>query len=346
MVKPRTALDGLKVCEHGGERIKNKKNGILDFSVNLNPYGPPVFIANAIQEAIEELSLYPETECSALREQIARKYDREENEILVAAGSSELIPLVALTFVKQRVLIPEHTYGEYETAATMMGAKIERVAMPALRINPGLILDKMMQDDVVFICNPNNPTGQYLGKTEIELMVEEAERVDALLVFDEAYVDFVGNAFPSPDLRSPNIIILRSLTKSFAIQGVRIGYAISSADHITEMRKIKVPWSVSVFAQKIGAAVLGSKGDEFLAQTREKIEKSKRRIEDACGIHSDANYYSLDVGNSRDVKRALLKEGIMVRDCTSFGLPSHIRFSVKRDEENELLLHHLLRFFP
>ncbi|RZN41484.1 MAG: histidinol-phosphate aminotransferase family protein [Methanophagales archaeon ANME-1-THS] len=345
MVKPRVALAGLKVCEHGGERLKNKNGPIIDFSVSLNPYGPPDFIANAIQEAVEELSIYPETECSELRALIARKYNREENEILVAAGSSELIPLVTLTFVNQRVIIPEHTYGEYETAARMMGAHIEYVEMPALQITPELIVEEMRTDDVVFLCNPNNPTGQYLGKPEIELMVDEAERVDALLVLDEAYVDFVRGAFPSTELRSPNLIILRSLTKSFAIPGVRIGYAIAAADLITEMRKIKVPWSVSVFAQKIGAAVLGSKGDEFLGHTREKLERSKRRIEDAWGIHSDANYYILDVGSGTEVKSALLKERIMVRDCTSFGLPSSIRFSVKRDEENELLIRHLMRFF-
>jgi len=344
MVKPRAALDGLKVCEHGGERIKNKKKEIIDFSVSLNPYGPPEFIADAIREALEELSFYPETECSELREKIARKYHREENEILVSAGSSELIPLVALTFVKEKVLIPEHTYGEYEIAAGMMGAQINRVEMPSLQIKPELIVEEMKTDDLVFLCNPNNPTGQYLGKTEIELIVEEAERVDALLVLDEAYVDFVGKAFPSHDLPSQNMIILRSLTKSFAIPGVRIGYAIASADHLTEMRKIKVPWSVSVFAQKVGAAVIGARADAFLAETREKIEKSKERIENALGIHSDANYYILDVGNALDVKRALIKERIMVRDCTSFGLPAHIRFSVKRDEENDVLMQHLMRF--
>lgn len=345
MVKPRAALDGLKICEHGGKREGDANNEIIDFSVSLNPYGPPDFIADAIQDAIAELWLYPETECTELRERIAQRCNREPEEILVAAGSSELIPLVALTFIKERMLMPEHTYGEYEIAATMMDAKIERMAMPALRIKPELILERMKSDDVIFLCNPNNPTGQYLGKTEIELIVEEAERVDALLVLDEAYVDFVGKAFPSHDLHSPNIIILRSLTKSFAIPGVRIGYAISLADHITEMKKIKVPWSVSVFAQKIGAAVLGSKGDEFLVRTREKIEMSKRRIEEAFGIQSDANYYILNVGNAPEVKRALLKERIMVRDCTSFGLPSHIRFSVNRDEENELLIRHLMRFF-
>jgi histidinol-phosphate aminotransferase len=345
LVKPRAALEGLKVCEHGGKLEGIERDEIIDFSGNLNPYGPPDFIPDAVRAAIEEIRLYPDTECSELRATLAEKFGCEEREVLVGAGVSELIQLVALTFVKKRVLIPKHTYGEYEIAAGMIGAKIKRIEMPDLRINPGLIVDTMKPDDVVFLCNPNNPTGQYLGKDEVELILEAAERVDALVVLDEAYVDFVRNTFPAYDLPARNMIILRSLTKSFGMPGVRIGYAISSVENIKEMRKIKVPWSVSVFAQRIGAAVIGVEGDDFLAQTREKIERSKEKIEKAFGIRSDANYYILDVGNAPEVKRALLKEGIMVRDCTSFGLPSHVRFSVRTDAENDLLMHHLMRFF-
>lgn len=339
LVKQRVALHGLKVCEHGGKREWNNKNEIIDFSVNLNPYGPPDFVSDAIKEAIEEINVYPDTECGELREKISQKFGCETDEVLVGAGVSELIQLVALSFVKNRVLMPKHTYGEYEVAAGMMGAEAERIEMPALRIKPELIVEEMKPDDVVFLCNPNNPTGQYLGKNEIEQIIDEAESVDALVVLDEAYVDFVRNAFPSHKFSTQNMIIFRSLTKSFAIPGVRIGYAISSEANIKEMRKIKVPWSVSVFAQKIGMAVIGVEGDDFLAETREKIERGKGKIEKRFGIHSDANFYILDVGNAGEEKRELLKQGIQVRDCTSFGLPSHIRFSVRKDEENDLLMH-------
>ncbi len=338
MVKPRAALHGLRVCEHGGNVEKGNEGEVIDFSVNLNPYGPPDFVYDAIKEAMEEINLYPDTECSELREKISQKFGCEADEVLVGAGVSELIQLVALSFVKNMVLMPKHTYGEYEVAARMMGAKDKRIEMPSLRINPELIVEEMKPDDVIFLCNPNNPTGQYLGKNEVEQIIDEAERVDALVVLDEAYVDFVSDAFPSHNFSTQNMIIFRSITKSFAIPGVRIGYAISSSENIKEMRKIKVPWSVSVFAQKIGAAVIGVEGADFLAKTREKIERSKEKIEKAFGIHSDANFYILDVGNAGEVKKKLLKQGVHVRDCTSFGLPSHIRFSVRKDEENELLM--------
>jgi histidinol-phosphate aminotransferase len=336
LVKPRVQLSDLSVCEHGGEHDGAE---VIDFSVNLNPYGPPEFVHEVIKDAIEAIKLYPDTECSELRARISQKFGCDTDEVLVGAGVSELIQLVTLAFMKNRALMPQHTYGEYAVAAKMMGAKIKRIETHDLRINPELIIDEMKPDDVVFLCNPNNPTGQYLVKHEVAQLIEEAERVDALVVLDEAYVDFVKYAFPAHNLSTQNMIILRSLTKSFAIPGVRVGYAISAAENIKAMEKIKVPWSVSVFAQEIAAAVISTEGDAFLAETIEKVEQSKDKVENALGLHSDANFHIMEVGNARESKRELLGAGIRVRDCSSFGLPSYIRFSVRTDEENELLIH-------
>jgi len=350
MVKPRTPLHDIEICEHGGKVEKANVDGVIDFSTNLNLYGPPDFVLSVVKEATLEISTYPDTESHELREKIAKKIGCEEEEVLVGAGISELIQLVALSFVTEtdRALMLKHTYGEYEAAAKMMGGRINRIEMPGpgLRVYPEQIVEEMKPNDVVFLCNPNNPTGQYLGKKELGQIVEEADRVDALVVIDEAYIDFVENAFPSHHTFSTqNLVILRSLTKSYAIPGIRLGYAISSVENIRAMRKVKVPWSVSVFAQKIGMVVIGKEGDDFLTDTRKKIERSKVRIENRLRerdmhVESDANFYILDVGNgkAKEAKRELLKQGLLVRDCTSFGLPSHIRFSVRKDEENERLM--------
>lgn len=350
MVEPRTALQGIEICEHGGKREKDGAGGVIDFSTNLNPYGPPDFVFSAIKEAMLEINTYPDTESRELREQISKKCGRKDAaaaEVLVGAGVSELIQLVALAFVRDRVLMPKHTYGEYELAAKMMGGTINRIEMPGLHVYPERIVEEMKPDDVVFLCNPNNPTGQYLGKNELWQIIGEAERVDALIVLDEAYIDFVENAFPSHTFSTRNLVILRSLTKSYAIPGIRLGYAISSEENIMAMRKVKVPWSVTAFAQRTGSAVIsGAEGsDEFLADTREKIKRNKVKIENRLRerdmhVESDANFYVLDVGPEKasEVKRELLKQGLLVRDCTSFGLPSHIRFSVRQEEENERLM--------
>ena len=341
MVKPRAALDGLEACEHGGAREGATEKSGLDFSVSLNPYGPPNFVPRVIREAIGDIDVYPDTDCTDLRTKLAEKFGCEQSEVLVGAGVSELVQLVALSFVKERVVIPRHTYGEYEPAARLMGAHITRVEMPDLRIDPDMIAEAMQPEDVVFLCNPNNPTGQYLSRDAIARIVEVAERVDALVVLDEAYVDFVTGAFPAHAFPKSNLIILRSLTKSFAIPGIRIGYALSSEAIIRALEKVKVPWSVSACAQKVGAAVIDPEGDAFLAVSRARIARSKRKIEQVLDVHTAANFYIFDVGNARGVKKELLTHGIQVRDCTSFDLPAHIRFSVRTDEENERLLRFL-----
>ena len=337
MVEPRVRAEELRECEHGGSIVR----GVTDFSVNLNPYGPPDFIFDALKACMGEIKNYPDVESVQLKALIARKFGCLESEVLVGAGVSELIQLVAIGFVKKRAVIPAYTYGEYEKSVRMMGAEVKKIEMPGLELKPELISEAMQPDDVVFLCNPNNPTGQYIPEEGLSLLIDEAERVDALLVLDEAYIDFVNDAFPSHSYLSStgNLLILRSLTKSFAIPGVRVGYALGSEPVISVLRQLKAPWSVSVFAQRIGEAVLGAAGDKFIEDTRWKISKSKRRLERELGIHSDANFYILDTGRvASEVKAELLSRGLAVRDCTSFGLPSHIRFAVRKDEENEILM--------
>ena len=256
MVKPGVRVEELPECEHGGSTVR----GVTDFSVNLNPYGPPDFIFDVLKACMGEIKNYPNVESEQLKALIARKFGCLESEVLVGAGVSELIQLVAIGFVKKRAVIPTYTYGEYEKSVRMMGAEVKKVEMPSLELKPELISETMQPGDVVFLCNPNNPTGQYIPDEGLSLLIDEAERVDALLVFDEAYVDFVNNAFPSHSYISStgNLLILRSLTKSFAIPGVRVGYALSSEPVISVLRKLKTPWSVSIFAQRIGEAVLGA----------------------------------------------------------------------------------------
>lgn len=332
MVNPRDPIRNLSICEHGG----TGRNDIIDFSVNTNPYGPPNSVFDAVREAMDSLNTYPDPESSELRVKIAEKCGCETRQVLVGAGVSELIRLVAMSFVKERALMLKHTYGEYEIATKLMGSNVKRIDMPNLKIRLDLVLREIKKDDVIFLCNPNNPTGQYLRKREIKQIMEKAEMVDALLVIDEAYVDFVSDAFSSHELISPNLIILRSLTKSFAIPGVRIGYAISTSENIRVLRKVKVPWNVSVFAQKMGEMTIGE--EDFLKETRDKIENNKRWIEERLNVYSDVNFYVLNVRDAKKVKRDLLRCNILVRDCTSFGLPSHIRFSVRTQRDNEKLL--------
>ncbi len=126
---------------------KDEVKGVIDFSVNLNPYGPPDFVFTAIKEAMTEIKMYPDTESKGLREKISKRFGCKEEEVLVGAGVSELIQLVALSFVKDRVLMLKHTYGEYGVAVQMISAEIKRIEMPGLRIYPALIVEENGADN-------------------------------------------------------------------------------------------------------------------------------------------------------------------------------------------------------
>ncbi|MDY6931149.1 MAG: histidinol-phosphate transaminase [Halobacteriota archaeon] len=336
MVEPRSSVLDLKICEHGGRSGANA--GIIDFSASLNPYGPPDSIYAAIRKATEEIGLYPDNNSNELRMAISEKLGITVEGLLVGSGSTELIRLVAMTFVSKDVLIPKHTYGEYGPASEMMGGRVRTVDMPEMLINSEMIIGEISRGDVIFLCNPNNPTGQYLRKDDIKWLTDSAEDNDALLVIDEAYIDFVENAYDTTKLASDseNLIVLRSLTKSYAIPGIRLGYSIGSEANTLAIKKVKPPWNVDIFAQKVGVAAINDK--TFLSDSKRKILTSKKKIAKRLNLHSDANFFIMDVGAATDVRSKLMNKGVCVRDCSSFGLPSRIRFSVRRDEENELLL--------
>lgn len=339
MVKPRNAVLDLKTCEHGGiKRSMSPEIDLIDFSASLNPYGPPKFIADAIKKATNEINIYPDSESLELKAVISERFGFSKDELLIGAGITELIRLVALTFVKKRVVIPKHTYGEYEPASKMMGASVKKIEMPELVIKPEMISQNIGKNDIIFLCNPNNPTGQYLKEDEIRSVSECAEDKNALLVIDEAYMDFVEGGFDSTKLalHSDNLIILRSLTKSFTIPGIRLGYLVGSKDNIKVMEKTKPPWNISIFAQMIGVRAM--KDESFLNESQKRISKSKKKIERLLDVHSDANFYLYNVKNAKKAKKKLIDHQILIRDCTSFGLPHHIRFSVRKDEENEMLI--------
>jgi histidinol-phosphate aminotransferase len=360
MVRLRRHVERVTPCVHGGQlreylkrerleqldRINPKR--VLDFSANLNPYGPPAFILEALAGAIDDVHLYPETTCEELTCLLARRHKCAPCNVLVGHGITGLLQSVASAFVTERVVIPRHTYGEYRRVSEIMGARVAYVAMPELRLVPELIAEAVHQNDVVFLCNPNNPTGQYLDGAALSHVLDVCETKNALLVVDEAYIDFVQNSIETASLafNTEHLVILRSFTKAYAIPGVRVGYALASEDIIQALSTVQPPWSVSVFAQR--AALAAVRDTTFIEVSRERIAASKRRIEGQLDVHPSAtNFYILEVGSAPAWVHKLLSEfNIFVRDCTSFGLPRHIRFSVRRNAENAMLIDALRSLRP
>jgi histidinol-phosphate aminotransferase len=351
-LRPKRWLAGLKTSPHGGiDYAELKEMGVnpdevLDFSVSTNPFLPPP----GIREMLKDIPLerYPDSQATALRQRLAVRLGVEPENILAGSGTTELIRLVALAYFRRGdpVLILEPTYGEYEVAARIAGARLLKLRAPEKDgfvhdIADVVALIRKRCPRAVFICNPNNPTGKYLPRADIERVLAAMD--DNLLVLDEAYVAFVTKSWsPFVLTEKGSVIVLRSMTKDYGLPGLRLGYAVARRKIIDNLKTIIPPWNVNSVAQAVGLAVLEQ--DEYLRQSMEKIRQAKRFL--AVGLAgmgfqvlpSDTHYFLVKVGNAPAYRRALLRYGILLRDCTSFGLPEYVRIAPRPLPDCEKLI--------
>ena len=262
-LEPRPEIKTLDECLHGGinyaelQTVGIAPEEIIDFSVCTNPYMPPPIIKEIRLDSIS-IEQYPDTEATELRQRLSKRLQVPPDNILVGSGTTELIRILALAYLRQgdHVLILEPTYGEYEVASVIAGAILVKQRVRAEdgftpRLEETVALIKKYRPKAIFICNPNNPTGKYLSRYEVEMVLDAVE--DGLLVLDEAYVAFAGQSWLSADLYSRgNIVILRSMTKDYGLAGLRLGYSIASLEITSNLRRVRPPWNVNAIAQKVG----------------------------------------------------------------------------------------------
>ena len=323
---------------------------VLDFSANINPLGTSQRVRRAAAEA--DLSAYPDPHCLNLREGLALRLGVSVDNLLVGNGSTEIIHLLARAFLRpqDRCLIFAPTFGEYEAAATIAGAEVHLFKADEAQafrwsVDEALEAIRQVRPAMVFLCNPNNPTGVYLDRSDVE-RVRTAVGESALLALDDAYVSLVECEWDSiPMLRNGNIAILRSMTKDHALAGVRLGYLVAEPNVVASVQRLQPSWSVNAVAQAAGAAAL--KDDAHIAEARKVISRAKEYLHgelEALGVPvtaSAANFLLARVGDASRVRSSLLRRGIAVRDCTSFDLPEYIRIAVRRPEECARLIESL-----
>jgi histidinol-phosphate aminotransferase len=279
---------------------------------------------------------------------LAEKHGIDINNIIIGSGSTELIRMIALAYfgTGDSVLIPQPTYSEYEVTCNLTGAKVLKQPVrhePYFQLNISECLDSISKNKPkgIFLCNPNNPTGQYLNKDEIEKILKSAR--DSLIIIDEAYIAFTKNAWSSSYLLNyDNVVIIRSMTKDYALAGIRLGYAIANESIISILKRVRAPWNVSTIAQKAG--ILAIKNDVYLKECTTKIQESKKYLEKELKIlgltllPSSTNFFMIKVNNATQFRQSLLEKGVLVRDCTSFGLPNHIRLGARSLNDCEKLI--------
>jgi histidinol-phosphate aminotransferase len=319
---------------------------VLDFSVCSNPFMPPSGVIRVLDAVA--VNRYPDTRATEFRQCLSTKLGVTPDNIVAGSGAVELIRLIALTYFGKgdSVLILEPTFGEYRVACQIVGANVVGLfgkEKEGFIVETEEIISLIRQHSPkgVFICNPNNPTGQYLTRKDIELILEAIG--DGLLILDEAYITFAEGSWPSIDLiHQGNVVIVRSMTKDYALAGLRLGYAVSSAQIINALNRVRPPWNVNAVAQKAGVIALNDDG--YLERCKAEIKKAKQFLMDElCQlgftlVPSRANFFLVRVINATGFRDALLKRGILVRDCTSFGLPQYVRIAPRTMAECRQLI--------
>ncbi len=362
---------------HGGniyrliEQYGMDVDEIIDFSASINPLGIPKSVMSEIVNNIKYLCNYPDPDTVSLRRELAKHSGIDYQYIICGNGSTELIYLIARALKPEKVLIPYPTFSEYENAlisqALSDGSQKAKIKYLLLNeennfdINPDEFINAMADGffdegrspltlpvDIAFLCNPNNPTGRLMGKKDVLKIADAAKDLKCYLVVDEAFIDFVpSESVIKEAVNNPYLIVLRSLTKFYALSGLRIGYGVFPESIIDAIKSHKEPWSVNTAAQV--AAIAAINDLQYKNETFRIIQNEKKVLEDGfklLGIdyfRSPVNFYLLKHDSGAEITASLRNKGIMVRDCSNFrGLDKrYIRVAVKSNRDNMRLLKEL-----
>ncbi len=351
-LRPRPEVENMENSLHGGpDRAELKAMGhtpesVLDFSVCTNPFPPPSAVRKVLRTAA--VNQYPDSLATEFRECLATRLGVTPDNILAGSGTTELIRLIALTYFRpgDSVLVLEPTYSDYKVASQIAGAGVisqrgREADNFALNVEETVGLIKRHHPRGIFICNPNNPTGQYFSRPEVEMVLDAGK--EGLVILDEAYINFVDGNWSAIDLIGRgNLVILRSMTKDYALTGLRLGYAVAGGDIISALRRVCPPWNVNIMAQKAGVAALND--TDYLELCQRKMAPVKRFLVEElerigfAALPSRTHFFLVRVGRAKSFREALLRQGILVRDCASFGLPEYVRIAARTMPECRRLI--------
>ena len=339
-------------ASHGGIfSIKNPNEKIIDFSSNVNPLGCHPGVKKYLKKQLHQIHIYPDSESTRLRSNLKWFTGINTSQILIGNGATEIIYNFCSAFVnkKSKVLIPCPTFSEYEKAAKFFGGKI--IPFNSLNLNTDFqnFLTNIPTKGIVFICNPNNPTGGILSKKNMQQIVKISEKKSTIVFVDETFIELVPDSNPSvvKNIKNhENLFILRSFTKSFGLAGLRIGYGLGSKKIIEILQRIKIPWNVNYIAQSAASAALCY--SDFLNKSQKNIKKENLFLMNALSnlewlscFDSSTNFILIKTKiNSKILQKKLLKKNILIRDCSTFcGLDeNYVRIAIKNRKENKILV--------
>lgn len=340
--------------EHGGDIYRNQV--VCDFSININPLGMPERVKKVLRESAESWSAYPDPKCQELVLALAGYHDAEPDWILCGNGAADLIYRLVRAVKPRRALLAAPTFSEYERALLEIGCRIDVFELEekdGFRLDVERLAGKVTAEtDLVFLCNPNNPNGDPVGRQEVLYLADACRRAQAVLAVDECFCELLQEPEACSvvyDVKDrQEILVLRAFTKTYAMAGLRLGYVIGSDRQLlNRMRQLGQPWSVSTPAQQAGTAALGEE-QSYLDRARALIgverERMRERLQElGLKVYPSAANFLLfrcpgETGNG--LWKQCADRGILIRDCSNYrGLgPGYYRVCVGLPRENEQLL--------
>ncbi|MBK5253587.1 MAG: aminotransferase class I/II-fold pyridoxal phosphate-dependent enzyme [Peptostreptococcaceae bacterium] len=338
--------------KHGGDYVgyydKYGKMPI-DYSENTSPFGLPIGVKSAICDSLDIANRYPDPYCRELRNKLATYHNVPANSIICGNGAADIIYRLALALKPKKALVTAPTFSEYKSSLNLIGCEIINHALKEendFKIDEDIF--SLIDDDldVMYICQPNNPTGMTCEENLLLRILNKCRADGVMLVVDECFLDFVeGGISLIPKLEEyDNLLILKAFTKLYAMAGVRLGYAISASSYLlSKMRASGQPWNVSTMAQAAGIAAMDEK--DYVKRVISNTQKERRVIFDGLNkleirhIESEANYI-LIYTESEDFAIKMEEKGFLIRDCSNYiGLDEGwYRIAVKKHEDNLKLL--------
>jgi L-threonine-O-3-phosphate decarboxylase len=344
-------------CKHGG-KVQDAESILgrepLDFSANINPLGHPP-LEDLILKEVRNIAHYPDNSYRKFRRAAAKFVNVWQECIVPGNGSSELIRLMAEACLEEGklALVPTPSFGEYTNQSLLAGGRVERIGIgeDGLPVLDDELLDKA---DLLFLCNPNNPTGRLLSAKKVTALADRCERRETFLLVDEAFIE-LSDPEESVAALAPEreyLFVMRSLTKSFGVPGLRLGFGVCNSKLARILNLARIPWSIGSIAAAAGEHLLSC--TEHLERSRQLIRTEIAYLEQALQelglepLPSRVNFILVNIkpsGLESDLlAEKTMRQGVLVRDCQSFGLgKSYIRVAVRSREENWQLIEALKR---
>ncbi len=325
---------------------------IYALASNENYLGPSKLVIDAIIKSVNDIHLYPDSFCTNLRNDLSKRFNTSLDNIIVGAGSSELISMLYTAFVEldESILVPNPSFMLYKVLAKFMNLKLDTYDLnPDFSYNiDQIILKNTPKTKIIVVVTPNNPTGTILTKNDLEKLLSSI-RDDQILCIDEAYIEFndselhYGNLIP--EIEKKNIILLRTFSKIFALAGMRIGYAFSSKNIIDGLFKVLKPFTVSFLTEQ--AAIASLNDSDFVERTINMVKEGRKYVYRELDklkvdyVKGFGNFYFINTIDVDKLSSNLLNMGIVVRPTKQFGYEQGIRVTYGDKEANEAVINGL-----